>query len=148
MLSIIQPSFDSKNFFVNLITVLFIALNANDAGIPLDLAPEAYEAIRSGNLTLILVTLLPNLINPITKVFGKPFSWSFLSSQNFIINMATVVLLGVSGLGILFPDNAAQQLIEAIFGKDFQTIAIALVINIVNPIYIWFKNRKAVITTA
>jgi len=139
----LRASASSQNFFVNLLTVLFVILNYNGAGIPEGLSESIVDAFKSGDLTRILIVAIPSLINPIlTIIRNKAWSWGFLKSQNFWIQAFTVAIVGFTALGAVFPNDAAASLINAIFGGNIQAILAAAVINIVNPILYIFLDHE------
>ena len=45
-------------------------------------------------------------------------------------------------LGVVFPEGAAGNLVNAIFGGTFETIAVAVVVNILNPLYHFFFDNN------
>lgn len=138
-----QATLDSRNFFVSLLSIIFLAFAANGADVSPEAPGEIYDAIDSGNLTAILLTIITNALNPILKIVRqKTWSWSFLRSVNFWTQLGTVILIGLSAFGILFPDGASAAIVEAIFGGNIGTIITALGINIINPLWHWFFDRK------
>jgi len=134
----------SQNFLTTLITLALFILQYNGAPIvdPEGLTGDLYEAIKSGNLFAIVTIALPNIINPIIKIAKNKFDAGFLKSVNFWVQFGTVILMALAGLGLQFPEGAAAELVSAIFGGEFNVIGIAVFINIINPIYHFFKNKK------
>jgi len=139
----ILDTFGSQNFLVSIFTIIFAAFAAN--GLPIDLDPgEAAQTIGEGNITAIATMFVVNLLNPVFKLINKSatWSWDFIRSVNFWTQSLTVILVAVAGLGIVFPEGAAENVVDAIFGGNFGVIATALVVNILNPLYHFFFDRK------
>lgn len=143
-LSKFAATMESRNFFVSLITLLFLALGYNglDPGIDAD---TLLDAILSGELGPIVSIILVNFLNPIMKIIRGEveWSWSFLKSKNFWTQTITAILMLLTGFGIVFPDGAAAQLVDAIFGGSFDAISVAIVLNIINPLYHFFFDRDS-----
>lgn len=140
-----QEVLGSQNFFVSLITLIFLALNFNGAGIPDGVAAEIYESFKTGNITTIFFVLFPNLINPIIKIVkNKVWSWDFVRSANFWTQLGTVLLMLLVAYGINFPDGALAEIVGSIMKGDVGLIIAAIGINVVNPLYHFFKPKKGI----
>lgn len=141
----ITSTLESRNFFVSLVSIVLLALEANNLSLGTD-AGTIIDTVASADVGRIVSLVLVNFLNPIMKIVTKTASWSwdFLKSPNFWTQVATVVLVGLSLLGILFPEGAAANIVQAIFGKEFLAIAVALVINLINPLYHFIFDRKKV----
>jgi len=143
----INATFDSRNFFVSLISLVLLVFNLNGFDIGVS-GGEVFEVFNGGNIGAIVALLITNFLNPVLKLLTKTqqWSWDFLKSMNFRIQSLTVLLMIPVGLGIAFPDGAAAQLIETLFAwisgnGQFEAFAIALVINIINPLYHFFFDN-------
>lgn len=140
----VKESLDSQNFFTNLLTVLFIALNFNGAGLPTELPVSIIDAIMAGDFNNLIFIALPSLINSILKITRTGWSWGFWKTQNFWAQILTVLFIGLAAYGVIVPDNAVAELLSAFMSKELSAIIIALVINVVNPLtYIFFDKDKA-----
>lgn len=138
----IKATAGSQNFFVSLISLLLLTFELN--GLSTGADPEnIFDAITSGDAGRILSILLINFLNPILKLVQKQetWSWDFLKSVNFWTQAVTTILAAITIAGVAFPEGAAANLVEAIFGGTFQTIAVAVVVNILNPLYHFFFDR-------
>ncbi len=126
---------DSRNFYVSLVSIVLFIFDFNQLG--LNLTPEAIvDAILSGDSNALLLMLV-NFINPILKIINNTaeWSWSFLRSWNFWIQVGTGVLFAATlYIGIEFPDNAVTEISEALQSGVIGTITLAFVVNILNPI--------------
>lgn len=142
----IKPRSESRNFFVSLASLFLLAL-AIITGDPVNVDPGAIiDALSSGELGSIISLFFVNLLNPIMKLIGKvqrgEINSDFLKSPNFITQAVTALLSGVSILGIVFPADAAGEVVNAFYTSDFVPIWVALGINILNPIYHFIKDKK------
>lgn len=133
----------SQNFFVSLISLFLLSFELN--GLSTGADPNGiYEALASGEIGRITSILLLNFLNPILKLVqnSATWSWDFLKSKNFLTQAATAVLSAVTLLGIEFPDGAAAEVVDGFFGGTFETVAVALVINVLNPLWHFFFDRE------
>ena len=133
---------NSRNFFVSIISIILLMLEFNDLSTGVD-AETIWEAFTSADLGRILSIVLVNFLNPIMKIIRGEASWSFgfLKSKNFWTQSLTAIFVLLAGLGIVFPDGAASALVEAIFGGQFEIISLAIVVNIINPLWHFIFDR-------
>lgn len=132
----------SRNFFVNLVSLIFMMLQYN--GMDTSGTPEqVVDIIAGGDLSLILGVLIANLLNPIMKIISnaQQWDWGFVKSQNFWVQVATLLLAAIAIMGVQFPDGAAARIVNTIFGGEFGAILVAIVINFVNPLYYFFFKK-------
>jgi hypothetical protein len=138
-----QATLDSRNFFVNLISIVLLAFTAN--GLPISVEPgDIIDAISTQDFGLILGVILPNFLNPIMKLINKTanWGWGFLKSTNFWTQTLTTLLVGLELISLQFPTGAAQEIIDAVFSGDIGLIIAALAINILNPLLHFFRNKE------
>ena len=93
----LQATLDSRNFFVSLISLVLLTLEANDLSIGTD-ADSIYDAFAS-------------------------------------------VLIFFTGIGVVFPEGAASNLIDALAGGELNLIILALAANIINPFLHFFRDK-------
>jgi hypothetical protein len=138
----LQATLDSRNFFVSLISLVLLTLEANDLSIGTD-ADSVYDAFASGELGRILSLVLINFLNPLMKIIrGEAgWSWGFLKSWNFRTQALTAVLIFFTGIGVVFPEGAASNLIDALAGGELNLIILALAANIINPFLHFFRDK-------
>lgn len=133
----------SKNFLVSVITLVLLAFEANS--LQVNVKPEQVaDVLLNRDLGAIIALIVMNFLNPIMKLATKAakWDWGFVKSPNFWTQGLTVVLVLIATFGIQFPDNAAPELITAYYSKQFSVIAMALLINVINPVYHFIKNRQ------
>jgi uncharacterized membrane protein len=134
----------SKNFLVSVITLVLLAFEANS--LQVNLKPEQVaDVLLNRDVGAIVALIVMNFLNPIMKLATKAakWDWGFLKSPNFWTQVLTVVLVLVAAYGIEFPENAAPALVTAYYSKQFSIIAMALVVNLINPLYHFFAKKKA-----
>lgn len=135
----IQQTLDSRNFFVSLVSLilLFFTSNGLDLGVN---AAQIVDIVGSNDLGAIVGLIAVNFFNPLMKVFSKgfKFDWAFLRSPNFITQLITAVLSLVALLGVVFPPEAATEITNSFSSREFLPIAMALVINVANPLWHFF----------
>ena len=133
----------SKNFLVSIITLVLLAFEANS--LPINVKPEQIaDVVLSQDFGAIIALVVMNFLNPIMKLATKAtkWDWGFLKSPNFWTQGLTVVLVIIAAFGIDFPNNAAPALVTAYYSKQFSIIAMAILINVVNPIYHFIKDAR------
>lgn len=143
-----KATMNSRNFLVSIITLFTMIFSANGLDLNIDPAVVA-ETIASGNLTLILSLIAPLIFNIVTKLTQNAgeWSWGFLKSLNFWTQALTVVLVGVTAyVGINFETDAAGN-VTAEIGNGIVPFAVAVLINIVNPIIHFFRKTETKIIT-
>ena len=134
---------DSRNFFVSLITLFLLPLAGNGIEVAPDLADKTYYAIVNKNLLFAITVIFPNVVQPVIKLIrSKSWSWSFSSKLNFWTQVATVALMGLGLLGIVFPEFAADTVFDAIAGGNIGLIIAAFGINIINPLWHFFFDKR------
>lgn len=133
----------SRNFFVSIVSLILLAFQANKINFDIG-AGEIVDVIMSKDLGAILSLAVVNLINPIMKLASKSttWDWGFTRSANFWTQVLTVILVLIAGFGIPFPENASADLIAAWATKEFSVVAIAIILNVVNPLYHFFVKKK------
>lgn len=130
----------SRNFFVSLVTLVTLALAAQ--GQQVEINPEqVVDTVLNRDFIAIFTVVVPNLLNPVLKIIQTGWSWAFLKSKNFWTQVITVVLMLATGFGLMFPESAVAELVEAIFGGGLGAIVTAVVVNLVNPLYHFIFDR-------
>lgn len=137
----------STNFFVNVLTLAFIAIHAV-FGITVTLdAEQTVMAFLAKDAEFLLSIALPAIFNIAFKIYGNIKAGLFdikalLKSTNFWTQAATVIAAIVATIGIILPDTAPAELVNAFFGGSIIAIITAVIANLINPIWHWIKDRK------
>lgn len=136
---------ESQNFFVSLVTLLLLAFEANQLTVNVT-AEQVVSVFASQDAGAIISLIFLNFLNPVMKILSKTqeWSWGFIKSANFWTQVVTVILAGVAIFGLQFPEGAAPELVEAYYSKQFSIISVAIVVNLINPIYHFIKGKKDV----
>ena len=135
---------DSRNFFVSILTLILLPFVDNGLDVEAAIAAESVvDALLGGDLTTILAVLLPNIVQPFMKWIQNGisgWSWGFLKSWNFWTQAITAVLVVATAYGLVFPDEAVTDVSDAIQSGQFDLITVAIVINVINPVYHFLKT--------
>jgi hypothetical protein len=140
-----KNSLKSQNFFVSLVTLLLLAFEANN--LTVNINPEqVVDTLLSRDAGAIISLVVLNFANPILKLISNASSWSwgFTRSPNFWTQVVTVALAATALIGLEFPADAAPELVSAYYTNQFSIISVAVVINLINPIYHFLKGKKDV----
>lgn len=112
---------------------------------PTAIATDITTSISTSGFIAVVGILAVSVIMPIynfvkTKpkltaaaIFGSPNFWIYLLS--FVFGVAVIV-------GINVPDGTAEQVISAIYAKDWTALFTVAVTNIVDPLIRWFRDRR------
>jgi len=138
-----KKSIQSQNFFVSLVTLILLAFEANALSVNVG-AEQIVSVLASKDAGAIISLFVLNFINPIMKLLSKTqeWDWGFLKSPNFWTQSLTVVLAAVAIFGLQLPEDAAPELVSAYYSQQFSIISVAVVINIINPIYHFLKSKQ------
>lgn len=136
----IKQTLDSRNFFVSLVSLILLFFTSNGLDIGGVNANQIVDIVGSNDLGAIVGLIAVNFFNPLMKVFSKGFKldWAFFRSPNFITQLITAVLSLVALLGVVFPPEAATEITNSFSTREFLPIAMALVINVANPLWHFF----------
>ena len=138
-----KDSLKSQNFFVSLVPLVLLAFEANSLTLNVS-ADQVVDTLLSRDAGAILSLVVLNFANPILKLISRTSEWDcgFTRSANFWTQVATVVLAGIAIFGLEFPADAAPELVSAYYTNQFSVISVAIVINLVNPIYHFLKKKN------
>lgn len=133
----------SQNFIMAAITLIFSFLAANNLQVvDLNQVETFWEAIKSGDLNLIIPIVVVNVINPVMKIISSGgFNWQAIkNSPNFWANVATTILAVTAILGLIIPEEALTGFLDAVIGKNasFVEIVIAFIIHLGNTLFHFF----------
>jgi hypothetical protein len=138
-----KDSLKSQNFFVSLVTLVLLAFEANNLTLNVS-ADQIVDTFLTRDAGAILSLVVLNFANPILKLISRTaeWDWGFTRSANFWTQVATVVLAGIAIFGLEFPEGAGPELVQAYYTNQFSIISVAIVINLVNPIYHFLKKKE------
>lgn len=138
-----KTRFESTNFLTNVVTLVFIVLGYQ--GIQTTIDPgQAVTEVLAANWEYIGSILFPALsglaFKVIQKIQAKTWDWkAVIKSTNFWTQAITVFAGAVAFIGIMLPATAPQALTEAIFSGSIWTLILAIVANVLTPIWQFIK---------
>lgn len=136
----------SSNFLVNILNTILAIVAMAGVTFPTD------PATITGDITNTLSTsgwiaavglIALNVLSPIYHAFLKgSFSLvGILSSSNFWIQIGSLIASGLLLLGLSFPAGTVDQIVGAVYSKDWGTLAVILFTNVLNPLIRFFKDK-------
>lgn len=138
----------SSNFLVNILNFLLGALALSGVSFPTDPANitlDLANTLSSTGWVAVVGLVIVNIVSPLYHAFkDKTFSFKgILSSSNFWIQAGTLAASLIVLLGITFPTGTVEQIVGAVYAKDWAGLAIVLFTNVLNPLIRWFKDKVA-----
>lgn len=139
-------SASSSNFWANVLNTVLAVIAM--AGVQLPTDPAIITADLTNTLTtsgwIAAVGLVAlNILSPIYHAFARgSFSLvGILSSSNFWIQIGSLIASGLLLLGLSFPAGTVDQIVGAVYSKDWGTLAVILFTNVLNPLIRFFKDK-------
>lgn len=142
--------FDASNlnFWARLLIFLFsvlamIGIKFPDA--PTAMAVDITTSLSTSGFIAVVGILAVSVIMPIYNFIRTKPKINFLAvlaSPNFWIYLGSFIF-GIAVLyGIKIPDGTADQIVGAIYAKDWTGLFTIAIGNIVDPIVRWFRDRR------
>jgi len=136
----------SSNFVVSVINFLLGALALSGVQFPSDpasITADLANTLSSTGWVAVVGLVIVNIVSPLYHAFLKgSFSLKgLLSSPNFWIQAGTLAISLIVLLGIAIPAGTADQIVGAVYAKDWGGLAIVLFTNVLNPLIRWFKDK-------
>jgi uncharacterized membrane protein len=144
-----NPNFWARLLIFALSVLTLIGIKFPDS--PAVIADQVTTVISTSGFYAVLGILVVSLIMPIynfvktkpnvtlSAVIGSPNFWIYALS--FVFGLAVLY-------GIKIPDGTAEQVIGAIYQKDWIGLLNIAFINIIDPIIRFFRDKKNAQTTA
>lgn len=138
----------SSNFLVNILNFLLSSLALSGVELPADpasISGDIVNALSPTGWIAVVGIIAINVISPIYHAFLKgSFSLKgLLSSSNFWIQFGTLLAAAVALFGLILPAGTTEQVVGAVYAKDWTTLAIILFTNIITPLVRFFKDKVA-----
>jgi len=112
---------------------------------PTDMAVDITTSLSTSGFIAVVGILAISVIMPIynfVRTKPKINFMAILASPNFWIYLGSFVF-GIAVLyGINIPDGTAEQIVGAIYAKDWTGLFSIAVANIVDPLVRWFRDRR------
>lgn len=145
-----QFSWNSTNLWTTILTFFFGSLALT--GLELTASPSetaeglVYSVTTAGWIGSIGI-ILTNAVNIGYHIFfvAKGSFWSFLSSRNFWVNLASaaVGLIVVFVPGVSIPTGTAVNLVELSYAQDWTGLLAIVFVNIISPIIRALRDKIA-----
>jgi hypothetical protein len=146
-----QFSWSSTNLWTTILTFVFGSLALS--GLELSASPTetaqtlVYTVTTQGWIGAVGI-ILTNAINIIYHIFfvAKGSFWSFLSSRNFWVNLASALvgLIVVFVPGASIPAGTAENLVELAYAQDWTGLVAILFVNIITPVIRALRDKMPV----
>lgn len=143
-------SFRSPHFWLGLLSLLFGA--GAVAGISFPASPETLAesivtTVSQNGIYSVVGLLAVSVIGPIVVFLqrgGPKITWAeFFSSTALWVYVAGFVASILVAVGIKIPAETPEQIVAAVYAKDWAALVSVLLVNVLNPIIRWIKARRA-----
>lgn len=137
----------SSNLWVNVINLILSGIAIAGVALPqtpAEITAELSTTLSSTGWIAVIGLIIVNIGSPLYHALAKG-SFNFkaiLGSSNFWVQVFSLVSALVASFGIIFPSGTGDQLVGAIYAKDWFTLGFVLVTNIMNPLIRWFRDRS------
>ncbi len=140
-------SANSSNFWVNVLN--FILATIAIAGVQLPANPNSISldiinTLNTSGVIAVIGMVVLNVASPIYHAFIKnSFNLKgVLGSRNFWVQAGTLAVSALMLVQIEIPTGSVEQIVGAIYAKDYASLLTAIFLNVINPLIRWFKDRK------
>jgi cytochrome bd-type quinol oxidase subunit 2 len=145
-----KQKFDAKSpgFIASVTYVLLAALAATGVEFPSDpqsVAGDFETTLNSGGIFAVVGLLVSSIVFPtwnFIKKGGKISGKVILSNNTFWISVATAALSVALLFGFTVPDGTAEQVVAAVYAKDWGVIFTMIVIPLFNTLIKYFKHKQ------
>lgn len=139
-------SFSSSNLWVNAIT--FVLATVALAGVQLPANPNSLSldivnTLNNAGFIAVIGIIALNVANPIYHAFlkGEINFKGVLGSPNFWINAGSLAAGVLVLFGLEFPNGTVEQIVGAIYSKDYSALLFVVFSNVMNPLIRWFRDK-------
>ena len=145
-----KTKFDPKSpgFIASITYAILAAFAATGIEFPKDpaqIAGDFETTMSSGGIFAITGMLISAIIFPIwnfIKKGGRINAKLILSNTTFWVSLVTAILGFAALYGFTVPDGTAEQIVSALYAKDWGVLLSVLAINILNPLIRFLKEVK------
>lgn len=143
-------SWSSTNLWTTILTFIFGSLALSGLELtapPGDMAEGLVYSVTTAGWVGSIGIILTNVINIGYHIFfvAKGSFWSFLSSRNFWVNLASALvgLIVVFVPGVSIPTGTAENLVELSYAQDWTGLLAILFVNIISPIIRALRDKMS-----
>ena len=145
-----KTKFDPKSpgFIASITYAILAAFAATGIEFPKDpsvIAGDFETTLSSGGIFAVTGLLVSAIVFPIwnfTKKGGKINAKLILSNTTFWVSLVTAILGFAALYGFTVPNGTAEQIVSALYAKDWGVLLSVLAINILNPLIRFLKEVK------
>lgn len=146
-----KAKFDAKSpgFIASITSVILAALAATGVEFPQDaqaLAGDFETTLNTGGILAVTGLLVSSIVFPVwnfKKKGGKVNGKAIISNTTFWVSAVTALLGTALLFGFTVPDGTADQIVAAVYAKDWGVLISILGLHIVNPLIRYLKDQKA-----
>lgn len=140
-------SFKSTNLWVNILNLALGALAISGVQFSQPTGDTAADIVNTLNSTGVIAVVGLVILNIVSPVYHAAIKNQFnfkalLSSSNFWVQFGAVAVSALMLLGIDIPTGTPDQVVEAVFARDWTGLAFILLSNVMNPLIRFFKELK------
>ena len=145
---------DKYTFIMMVATFLLVTVPETifQVSIPADFIPVLIQVVAEKNWIGLIEIALP-LLAVVSRIRNKLVADGLTmsqvlnrikASQNFHVKLVCIVLGAITLLGVVFPENAAYEIVDAVTGGNLGRATTVLFLTFINPIIIRFRDNKTV----
>ena len=136
-------NFVARLAIFNLSVLAMIGVNFPDS--PEAIAGQISTSLSSGGVTAVILIVAVSVIMPIYNLIRtkpKITLASVIGNPNFAIYAGTFAFGMLILLGINIPEGTAEELVGAIYAKDWSALISIASANVLDPIVRYFLDKK------
>lgn len=141
---------NSKDFIAHLVIAglaIFAALGVSFPQNVDTLGPELVTAFSTSGVYALFGVFLTAVAMPVYNWVRKgqkvDFLRSVISDPNTVTYLVAALFSGLALLGINIPSGAAQNIVSAVFARDWSALVAIIFSAVLQPVWRFFVDRKA-----
>ena len=145
-----KQKFDAKSpgFIASITYVILAALAATGVEFPTDaqtLSGDFETTLNTGGIFAVTGLLISSIVFPVwnfTKRGGRITGKKIISNTTFWVSLVTALLASAVLWGFTVPDGTAEQIVAAVYAKDWGVLLSVIGVNIINPLVRYLKEQQ------